>query len=308
MALILQYGKELVGGDIIDALRESIQRKDYEKLKQTMSVIPFFRLDKDLTGKIVKILIDASRDKEDINIISDLLLENIEIVPRAFPSNKYIETLASRYISQKQVYLAWSPALIPNDDGTYDDTNFSNVLISLLHHDDERYETLYLITKLENIRKTYYPNYTFKSPYKYIFEHINFFDTHNSSTNTIQYVIGGYRKFSKSKKIPDWIEIGNYKNTIQRYGPDNPTFDGNSHHMLFGDDWFFGYCDYCNRKIVRKEYSLRKPIFGGGWKDTYCSWLHVLLSQGNLNDPFVNGLVAHFSGELAREKIRISEK
>lgn len=37
-------------------------------------------------------------------------------------------------------------------------------------------------------------------------------------------------------------------------------------------DWFEGHCDECAYNISKKCYAVRKPIFDGGWKGTFCSF------------------------------------
>lgn len=36
--------------------------------------------------------------------------------------------------------------------------------------------------------------------------------------------------------------------------------------------WFKGYCEVCQKEIIKRIYSVRQPLTGGGWLGTYCSW------------------------------------
>lgn len=51
-------------------------------------------------------------------------------------------------------------------------------------------------------------------------------------------------------------------------------------------DWFSGFCESCDRKILKSWYALRIPLMSGGWKGCYCSW------------PCVNSATLH-KGERA---------
>jgi len=37
-------------------------------------------------------------------------------------------------------------------------------------------------------------------------------------------------------------------------------------------EWFTGNCEYCNKKIAKKIYALRRPLTFGGWKGEFCSF------------------------------------
>lgn len=47
--------------------------------------------------------------------------------------------------------------------------------------------------------------------------------------------------------------------------------DYNSEYNRY-DNWFLGYCMYCDLKIKHYWYALRIPVFNGGWFGCYCSF------------------------------------
>lgn len=40
----------------------------------------------------------------------------------------------------------------------------------------------------------------------------------------------------------------------------------------YKDEWFTGYCDYCNRRIKYFFHAVREPYFSGGWRGCFCTW------------------------------------
>jgi len=46
-------------------------------------------------------------------------------------------------------------------------------------------------------------------------------------------------------------------------------------------NWFVGYCQECNLRILRRYHAVRLPMLFGGWKGCFCSWKCV---RNNINE------------------------
>lgn len=80
---------------------------------------------------------------------------------------------------------------------------------------------------------------------------------------------GGCRMFT-------CVEFENYDDDfgiIDEYIEDN-LGDTPDTGIIIGStivDWFRGNCDFCKRKIAKRHYAIREPMFHGGWRGCYCS-------------------------------------
>ena len=291
---------------LIDALRFSILNKQYDNLYDIAEVIPFQKLTKDTIDRLFKLLIDFCADKKDIEAVLDMMLSNIEILERKkYTSNKYVEALSSRYIPMSEIINIWSPAVVTDSNGLYIDHPFTEMLISLLDCDDNEYEIEYILPKIEIIRKAYYPNYDFSVIYKYLIKNRSRFNLESASEYTFRYIIKKYRLISIPCTKPGWIHIGFRMEKEKIYGPNNPTDDEESHYMLEGDKWFNGYCEECNRTILRKEYAVRAPGFGGAWTGCYCSWKHTFGLIDNVDNILFKAFIEYFKTKIYEDGVWI---
>ena len=79
-----------------------------------------------------------------------------------------------------------------------------------------------------------------------------------------------------------WFSLQRSEVIFQLLGPPNPTRE-NVHLDEIGcrlftcerfeeERWFDGVCDHCFLKIRIPQHSVRLPLTGGGWRNSYCSW------------------------------------
>lgn len=73
-------------------------------------------------------------------------------------------------------------------------------------------------------------------------------------------------------------------------------------HTMF-IDWWRKYCDQCHHRILKKHYSVRLPLLGGGWKGCFCSFDCM---KQNSNDTTTNVMIGRIMEQL--ETIGIRER
>ena len=103
--------------------------------------------------------------------------------------------------------------------------------------------------------------------------------------------IAGYLKAHEYERLRDSITL------FMLLGPVSAVFDADVSEMQYGgermlisnafeyedldddnigeDEWYKGYCQFCNHRIRRKYHAVRRPLDYGGWVGCYCSWLCV---------------------------------
>jgi len=65
--------------------------------------------------------------------------------------------------------------------------------------------------------------------------------------------------------------------------------------------WFYGYCDNCNKSISQKHFALRLPLLHGGWKGCYCSFRCL---EGDVEDENTATIVGRMKEQLQTIGIR----
>lgn len=299
---------------IIRNMRESVRDNNTKELSKYIEVIPFQYLSKDAIDKVYGILVNECSNNDTLATILDKMAEGIwNASATLFQPNKYIECLSSRYVALGKSIFVWKPAVVEiYRDGELVNLrhNFDELLITLCYYDEIKYQTPYILSRIEIIRKYYYPDYNFNEPYDYVKRNYNALYKYEPSVTPINYIIDGYRKANIVEDPPVWIKgpipLGAKIRSV--LGPNNPYSAEIGSFMLDGDDWFPGYCEYCNRTIKRKEYSVRSPLFGGGWFRTFCCWKHCRKYLTLQNDEIGIELSRTFEEQLNDSGLYIDQK
>lgn len=305
---------KLYSADIITQIKIAINNCDKKKLQEYIALLPVQNLSKDSTDRLYGLMINGCNNKDIIEVIVDSMAERIWTVkPVPYQTDKYIECLSSRYVKIEKTELIWQPAYLRINVGGVGTTikhNMDQLLIKLISYDDIEYETEYLLTKIERIINHYYPDYNFKEPYKFLRDNYKDILRYEPSIISVNYIIQMYRERNQITDVPEWVRfglpLGVKKISIE--GPNNPYSQFTDSHMLFGDDWFSGYCEICNKSIIRKEYSVRAPVYGGGWIGTFCCWKHCKKYLWEEKDMITLNMCDYFGKQLMKNKIYIAKR
>jgi hypothetical protein len=63
------------------------------------------------------------------------------------------------------------------------------------------------------------------------------------------------------------------------------------------NDWFRGKCDICLRKISKRCYAVRQPLYYGGWKGCYCSF-KCMEPDTEEGDTYVSLMIGRMKEQL----------
>ncbi|MCP4122839.1 MAG: hypothetical protein GY751_13895 [Bacteroidetes bacterium] len=315
---------------ILSFAENAISLNNIEEFKYALSLIPFAQMNHQLISRLIYMFMNMiTRRTANMTPYIKELSEAVFTArsQQSFegsPIDRHIEILSSEHITDNFALEYWSTQVLikkfnDNIDRESNYQSFTRVIQALMRYSSNSFDINKLLYKLELIRQTYYPKYDFEELYQQVQQDYND-DKYRNNNNmdssedtrpihAIDYIVEGYRKYSKSVNSQSWVKTGNPITPQQLYGPSNPTFDGTNHFMLAKrHEWFRGYCMTCDRRILSHYDCARRPQFGGGWSGCYCSWSCIIAENENLNDPLITNLIRHFDAELRKVPILIPKK
>jgi hypothetical protein len=163
--------------------------------------------------------------------------------------------------------------------------------------------TEYIIDRLGSMRLAEYPDHMM-------------FNRILPDLNTLPSIMGAVKDGEEKCKIIESItRVVMSQDLVQVYGPLNFSpdlaFQCVNENNLYGgprmfldqsyvpddhDNWFNSQCDYCRTTIGNYRFAVRRPVDGGGWKGSLCSWKCV---RG------ANSLVDHETLEIAEKTYKV---